>query len=153
MCPQWAIRRLLYQYTEVSVSYVILQQIPFEKRPAQRHVLRRNSWVSFSLWNSISWFFHQNRYDLLSKSGAMWGTSVEFWHRYVIVDRLNLVLRFFSATLFTIRSHLDQSHNQIPQNVRYQNSNLEPLTNVGSCSEAERFLAEIVLESYKCLLF
>ena len=93
------------------------------------------------------------RYDLLSKSGAMWGTSVEFWHRYVIVDRLNLVLRFFSATLFTIRSHLDQSHNQIPQNVRYQNSNLEPLTNVGSCSEAERFLAEIVLESYKCLLF
>ena len=42
-------------------------------------------WVSFSLWNLISWFFHRNRYYLLSKSRAVSGMSGEFSHRYATV--------------------------------------------------------------------
>jgi len=43
-----------------------------------------------------------------------------------------LVLRIFSATFFfTIRPHLDHSHNQKPQHARNQNSHLAPLANVG----------------------
>ena len=60
----------------------MLKRISFQKRPAKRHLLRRNSWVSFSLWNLISWFFHRYRYYLLSKSEGVWSRSDEFSHRY-----------------------------------------------------------------------
>jgi len=52
-------------------------------------------------------------------------------HCRVFGPRLILVLRIFSAAIFTIRPHLDHSHKQKPQNTRYQNSNLAPLVNVG----------------------
>ena len=46
---------------------------------------------------------------------------------------------------FTIRLHLDHSHNQNPQNARYQNSKLKGLANIGSYREAGCFQAESVL--------
>jgi len=57
------------------------------------------------------------------------GTDIS--HCRVLSHQLILVLRIFPATFFTIRPHLDHSHDPEPQDARYHNSNLAPLANVG----------------------
>jgi len=49
---------------------------------------------------------------------------------FLVIDQF-WYCAFFLLLFFTIRPHLDHSHNQKPQNARYHNSNLATLANVG----------------------
>jgi len=61
-------------------------------------------------------------------------------HCRVLSHRLVSELRIFSATFFLRSDHiLTHSHNQKPQNTRYQNSNLAPSANVGTGRFLGRF--------------
>ena len=75
-----------------SLIFQRLERTPFEKYPAYCHLLRRNSWISFSLWNLISFYFHQKSISFALKFGVdlgyVWRVLAQIFHsgEFLVID-------------------------------------------------------------------